>query len=191
MNWAPISFIAGWVLWFYTFGILLAELILGGQAFHLILKFYDFDLDGIAINAFCRDIYKDTKNMCINFLVIGILGLVALLVCFVYFVCYKLQDTCWKCQPFFPDCDDSNSLNTGPIICNLLGVFMAVGVCGFLTWKVNSLSIECADFWNNWVSPDFIQLFQSTKTLLIISGIGAGGWMLGLVAVFIYANVSQ
>lgn len=191
MNWAPVKFFGGWALWLYTLGILLSELILGGKAARLILNFYDFELGGIAIDAFCRDIYKDTKNIAINFLVVGGIGMIVLLVAFIYFMCYKIQENCWNCQPFFPDASDSNALDTAPVICNFMTTFMAVGLCGFVTWKVHSLSSECSDFWNTKVSPDFIHLFESTKSLLIISGIGAGSWIFAVVTLFICANFSH
>ena len=190
MNWAPVKFFGGWALWFYTLGILLSELILGGKAAHLILNFYDFELGGIAIDAFCRDIYKDTKNMSINFLVIGGIGMIVIVVCFIYFMCYKIQANCWDCQPFFPDSNDTSAFDTAPIICNFMATFMAVGLCGFVTWKVHSLSSECADFWNMKVSPDFIHLFESTKSLLIVSGIGGGCWVFGLTVFFCYVFFS-
>jgi len=191
MNWAPVKFFGGWALWFYTLGILLSELILGGKAARLIVNFYDFELGGIAIDAFCRDIYKDTKNMAVVFLLVGGIAMLMMLVCFIYFMCYKIQANCWSCQPFFPDSDESNLVDTGPLVCNLMAVITAVGKCGFITWKVYSLSSDCSDFWNMKVSPDFIHLFESTQSLLIISGIGAGSWILGIVILFICANFSR
>jgi len=187
MNWAPVKFFGGWALWFYTIGILLSELILGGRAARLIVNFYDFELNGIAIDAFCRDIYKDTKNMAIVFLLVGGIAVLVVLVSFIYFMCYKIQANCWSCQPFFPDSDDTNVLNTAPLICNFMVTIVTLVKCGFLTWKVSSLSSECSDFWNMKVSPDFIHLFESTKSLLIVSGIGGGCWVFGLTVFLCYA----
>jgi len=182
MNCSPALFFAGgWLLWFYTIAVLIAELIIGGKAADLVAHYYDFSLNGISIDAFCRDIYKDTKSVGITFIAIAACCTICCVIGLVYF-CATIKDSrAW--QPFFPG-EDCNFATLAPILSSAVSTMLAVAYGGFLTWKLHSLNSDCRAFWDTNVSPGFVNLLYDTQRLLIATAAVGGFWVIVFIIGF-------
>jgi len=173
-----LVFFGGWLAWGYTLAILIAELVIGGKAATVVHSFYSFEIDHISIDAFCRDIYKDTKSVATTYILIAA-------ICFIWFLLRFLQWLCWiprRCevlsaQPCIPfEVDSLNFLHLGALGASAISTITAVAYGAFLTWKLHDLSTECRDFWNVQVSPDFLAIFGYCQTLLIATAVVGGVW---------------
>jgi hypothetical protein len=195
-----LKILAGWLAWLYTIAVILAEIVIGGQAAHLVLQYYDFELNHISIDSFCRDIYKDTKNLAQTYLIVGCGCMLLCLAGFIWFLYWRFNATarseCFSAdlQPCVPACDGADGcmiLDLAPIFGSFFSTVTALAYGAFLTWKRHSLSHECADFWNTSVSPDFLLMFHYAEKLLIATGVVGGFWVIvGSIGVCLSAAAS-
>lgn len=171
------TLIGGWLAWGYTLAILIAELVIGGKAAHVVYSFYSFEIDHISIDAFCRDIYKDTKSVATVYLLVAVMCFIWFLLCFLQWLCWTQKRSVISAQPCIPYEEDSyNFLHFGALGASALSTITAVSYGAFLTWKLHDLSTECRDFWNVQVSPDFLAIFGYCQTLLIAAAVVGGVW---------------
>lgn len=188
--------LAGWLAWLYTVAIAVAQTVLGAKATHVVLQFYDFEINHISINSFCRDIYKDTKNMAEVYLIIGIGSLVLILASLIWYCCQRrCNKTSWDqryyidlqpCLPDFKGHTYDNSccliLDFGPLLASFFTSVTCMAHGAFLTWKLHSLSQDCRDFWDTQVSAEFLLLFAAAEKLLIVTGVVGGVWCIAACA---------
>jgi hypothetical protein len=181
-----VLFVGGWLAWVYTLAVTLAELVIGIKAAQVVASYYDFAINNVSIDAFCRDIYKNTKDVATTYIIVSGISMLWLIVAFVYWLVCSRKETLASYQPCAPvktDDDSANSVTFGPLVVNALTSLTALAFGAFLTWKRHDLSSECRDFWNNQVSPDFLAIFGYCQELLIATAVVGGIWCIILCVV--------
>lgn len=136
----------------YNIGIGVYECFVGGSSADLITDYYDYSKDGVAIDAFPRDIYKDTKSNAGILLGFGLLDLVVSIGTLVI---------------WWAKCERSDVI-AGVVIANGCACLIPFCYTAFLTWKVNDLSQEDIDTWNA-VNPGFIRNLWRSENIMIVT----------------------
>ena len=137
----------------YSICVIIYCIDLGARNAKLVAEYYDYSSDGtprVSIDSFPRDIYKNTKDSAVLFLVCAVFALL-FLIGFVISEFYKRDEISAMC---------------------VLVIVMFLGVCGysgaFLSWKYNDLSDADRNFWNS-IDPRFVKNLHDGFTVAMLN----------------------
>lgn len=133
--------------------LVIYEVVVGGIGANLTLHYYDYSRDNVQIDAFPRDIYKNTETYAGLYICFGILSVFAAIAVFIdAFKCCRLSD---------------NGLSVGCYAHACVSVmnFVSFLYCAFLVWKLNDLSDPDIDFWDS-IDERFIGNLHRMQTLI-------------------------
>jgi hypothetical protein len=153
----------------YSIAISIYECYVGGIAAKLISKYYNYSVaidnstSRIAIDAFPRDIYANTKMSAVIMIFCGSSGLIALVVS-IYFMYYNRR---------------INGMIYNLLSVNFIVILLPFCYSAFLTWKLHDLTIDDITAWNS-INGEFIENLERSQNLLIATVIPGFTWCVAL-----------
>jgi hypothetical protein len=161
----------------YSTAIGIYECETGGVAAKLTIEYHDYSVPisnnsaiRIAIDAFPRDIYKNTKETSYIMLACGIIGLVGVISTIMHAINKRnLVD-----------------FAMASAITNCIVILIPFCFSAFLTWKLNSLSDADIDAWDS-VDSGFIDNLERAQSLLIATVIPGVVW--SVIACVVYTKL--
>jgi hypothetical protein len=125
------------------------ECYMGGQSAKLIANYYDYSENNVSIDAYPRDIYKNTKQTATIMLLFGAFGLVCALIGSLVSI--------YNCNKEY--------FMFGSVVGNMSVIVIPFCFSSFLTWKLNSLSEKDINTWNN-IDVGFVDNLHNANALM-------------------------